>query len=71
MKTTKQRLVNIVATMSATVNLVMLGGLGYIAAIDNDIKKIHTAINSPVVIYVPKSMESSDVMNSVKQPAMQ
>jgi hypothetical protein len=67
MKTTRQKLINLVIAMSVTINLVLLGGLGYIAAIDNHIEKSWVAMHSPVVVYIPKALEISDVktlMNS-------
>ena len=59
MKTTKQRLLNFAITMSVAVNLVMLGGLGYIATIDHHIYHIYSAMNSPMVIYVHKAATNS------------
>jgi len=71
MKTNKQRLLNLVITLSVGINLVMLGGVGYIAAIDNHIDHLFSALNTPVVIYLPKTVESSDVTTSTKSPTTQ
>ena len=71
MKTTKKRLLNIVITMSVAINLVMVGVLGYIASVDNHIKNVYSAMNSPVVIYIPKAMDTSSVKSLIKLPATQ
>jgi hypothetical protein len=68
MKTTKQKLINLVITMSVTINLVMLGGLGYLATLDNQIENSWVALNSPVVVYIPKALESSDVKKTLMEP---
>lgn len=62
---------NIVITMSVAINLVMLGGLGYIASIHNQVKHVYSTMNLPVVVYIPKAMESSSVPTSIKLPATQ
>jgi hypothetical protein len=69
MKTTRQRLLNIVITMSVAINLVLLGGLGYIVANNNYVNHVCSTMNSPVVIYVPKDTEISGVATSIKSPA--
>ena len=69
MKTNKQRLLNIVTAMSVAMNLALLGGLGYLATMDNHVQQLYTALNSPVVIYSPKVVESSDVTTSTKPAA--
>jgi len=66
MKTNKQRLLNLVITLSVGINLVMLGGVGYIAAIDNHIDHLFSALNTPVVIYLPKPWR---VRTSQPQPS--
>ena len=66
MKTTKKRLLNIVITMSVGINLVMLGGLGYIASVTNEVKRTRSAMDAPVVIYVPRSLASSS--DATSQP---
>ncbi|HEV2692645.1 MAG TPA: hypothetical protein VG347_07080 [Verrucomicrobiae bacterium] len=71
MKTTKQRLINIVITMSVAVNLVLLGGLGYIATLDNHVDRLYTAINTPVVVYFPKAVAGPEAATSIKSPATQ
>jgi len=71
MKTTKQRLLNIVITLSVGINLVLLGGVGYIAAIDNHIDHLFSAMNTPVVIYLPKSVEGSGDETSTKPTGTQ
>jgi hypothetical protein len=71
MKTTKQRLLNIVITMSVAVNLVMLGGLGYIALIDNHVDRLYSAINTPVVVYFPKAVAGPEAVTPVKSPVTQ
>jgi len=71
MKTTRKRLWNIIIAMSVGINLVMLGGLGYIASIHSHVKSVYSAMNLPVVVYVPKAMESSSVATSIKSPATQ
>lgn len=58
MKTTKQKLLSMIITASVTINLVMLGGLGYIATIDTHINHAYTVMNSPMVIYVHKNIAS-------------
>ena len=57
MKTTKQRLLNIVITMSVAINLVMLAGLAYIQASNAHVERVYSAMNAPVMIYVPQAME--------------
>lgn len=71
MKTTRQRLLNIVITMSVVINLVMLGGLGYLASVNNHVKNLFAVMDSPVVVYVPKSVDTSDVKPSPQSPATQ
>ena len=62
-------MINLFITMSVTINLVMLGGLGYIAALDNHIEKSWIALNSPVVVYIPKAVEVSDFKTLMKSSA--
>lgn len=69
MKTTKQRLLNLVITMSVAINLVLLGGLGYLASMEHHVEQAYTAMNQPVVIYSPKAVESSAVAPSAKPAA--
>jgi len=69
MKTTRQRLLNIVITLSVAINLVMLGGIGYLALLDNHVKSIYSAMNSPVVVYIPKAMEPSSIKTLIKPSA--
>ena len=71
MKTTKKRLLNIVTAASIAVNLVMLGGLGYIAAVDIHISHLDSSLNSPVMVYIPKAVPSSGVESSTQVPAKQ
>jgi hypothetical protein len=71
MKTTKKRMLNIVIAMSIAINVVMLGGVSYMAAQDNYVKKIHSAMKLPVVIYIPKTMEISSVKIATPLPATQ
>ncbi len=71
MKTTRKRLLNIVFTMSVAINLVMLGGLGYIASIHNHDKHVYSVMNLPVVVYIPKAVKNSGVATSIKSPATQ
>lgn len=70
MKTNRQRLWNIVIAMSVAINLVMLGGIGYIASVDSHINNIYSSMNSPVVIYIPKAMEVSSIKTPVKSPSL-
>jgi hypothetical protein len=67
MKTTRQRLLNIVIVISVVANLVLLGGLGYVASIANHVSHVYSAMNLPVVVYVPKA--SSSVAISIQSPA--
>ena len=69
MKTTRQRLLNIIVTMSVATNLVLLGGLGYIAVVDNHINHLKSLMNLPIVVYVPKAAENSGDATSIKSPA--
>jgi hypothetical protein len=55
--------------MSVAANLVLLGGLCYIASIDYHVKTIRTTLNSPVVIYSPKAIASTGSATSAKSPA--
>jgi uncharacterized membrane protein YkgB len=71
MKTTKQRLLNIVITMSVAINLALLAGLGYIAADDNYVNHLCSIMNSPVMVYVPKDTDISGAATSIKSPAKQ
>ena len=66
MKTNKQRLLNIVVATSIFGNLVLVGGLGYIASVDNHIHNLNTAMNSPVVVYIPKAVRDSGLVTSSK-----
>lgn len=59
MKTTKQRMLNIIAASSITINLVMLGAVGYIATTDSENNRLYSAMRTPVFIYVPKTAESA------------
>ena len=61
MKTNKEKLLNLVITLSVTINLVMLAGIGCIAAIDNHVRQMDAATQSPVVVYVPKAVPVSKV----------
>lgn len=69
MKTTRQRLLNIVITLSVAINLVMLGGIGYLALLDNHVNHVYSAMNSPVVVYIPTAMEVTSIKALIKSPA--
>ena len=69
MKTTKQKLLNTIITMSVTINVVLLGGLGFIASIDNNIERVYTSMNQPIVVYVPKSVEAVDATTPIAPPS--
>jgi len=69
MKTTKQRLFNIIITMSVAVNLVLLVGISYLAMMDIHVKQVYTAMNTPVVVYAPKVVEASGDATLVIKPA--
>lgn len=69
MKTTKEKLLNLVVTLSVTINLVMLAGIGCIALIDHNVSQIDAATNSPVVVYVPKAVPISKVASLTKLSA--
>jgi hypothetical protein len=58
MKTTKQRLLNIVIAGSIAINLVTLAALGYIATIDHSNAQLDMTMRAPVFIYVPKIAEN-------------
>ena len=66
MKTNKQRLMNIIATMSVAINLVMLGGLAYIAVVDTKVNQVYTAMKLPVVVYVPKAVANAGVTPAIE-----
>jgi len=61
MKTTKEKLLNLVITLSVTINLVMLAGIGCIASIDHRINQVYAAMDLPVVVYLPQSVPNSKV----------
>lgn len=69
MKTTKQRLLNIVITMSVIVNFALLAGVGYIASVDHRVNRACSAMNSPVIVYVGKSVEFPGGVIVNKSPA--
>jgi hypothetical protein len=71
MKTTKPKLLNLIITASVTINLVLLGGVGCIASIDHQVTNIYSTLNSPVMVYIPKTMESSEVNIAAQSPAAQ
>ena len=62
-------MLNIVITMSVMINLALLGGLGYIASIDNHVNRLCSAMNLPVVVYVNKATEISSAATSIKPAA--
>jgi len=69
MKTTKEKLLNLVITLSVTINLVMLAGIGCIASIDHYVSQMDAATNLPVVVYLPKAVPISKVASLTKPSA--
>ena len=69
MKTTRQRLLNIITTMSVVVNLALLAGIGYLVSVDHHVNQVCSNMNSPVMVYVNKTMDLSNVEPAVKSPA--
>jgi hypothetical protein len=66
MKTTRKRLLNIVITMSVVINLALLGGLSYIALMNNHVNQLCAAMNLPMVIYVNNATEVSGAAPGIK-----
>ena len=58
MKTNKLSRLNIVIILSVAINLVMLGGVAYIASVHNQAKKMVFTGNSPAMIAAPKTAET-------------
>ena len=55
MKTTKSRLFNIIIVCSVAVNLAAIGGLCYIASVNNKTDSLRASLDKPVIIYAPKA----------------
>ena len=60
-----------VITVSVTINLVMLGVVGYLAALNHHNENTYSAMNVPIVVYLPKAMVSSDIKTSMTPQATQ